>query len=99
MSNDPLNPLHYTNTQIEPLDVVEDWVLPYHLGCAVAYIKRYRDKENQIQDLLKALCFVGEFVALLIKIQHGGRRITKDERHALFARLREAVEEAGGVKS
>jgi len=40
-TNDNINhPSHYTFGKIEPIDVIEDWGLPYHLGNTVKYIAR-----------------------------------------------------------
>lgn len=53
------NPEHYTaGRQHEPLDVVEDWCLDFHLGNVVKYIARAGRKDNMVQDLEKAMFYL-----------------------------------------
>lgn len=60
------NPQHYTDTKIEPIEVIEDWNLGFCLGNAVKYIKRAGHKksssmsmkEKEINDLKKASYYV-----------------------------------------
>jgi len=62
---DPLNPPHYTNCTIEPMDVIEDWKLPHHLACVVKYIKRHTLKGNPVQDLEKARWYLDRYIGTL----------------------------------
>lgn len=48
------HPSHYTHSNIEPIDVIEAWDLPYHLGQVIKYIGRYRHKGTGLLDLRKA---------------------------------------------
>lgn len=48
------NPEHYQVGNIEPIDVIEDWELGFHLGNVVKYVARYRHRGTPIQDLEKA---------------------------------------------
>lgn len=50
---DPVNPSHYNKHNIEPIDVIEDWELSFHLGNVIKYICRYKDKRG-LEDLRKA---------------------------------------------
>lgn len=54
--SDPINhPSHYTFGKYEVIDVIEDWGLGFHLGCAVKYISRAgRKTDDARQDLQKA---------------------------------------------
>lgn len=54
-----IDPSHYRGHRIEPIDVIEDWQLPYTLGCAVKYISRHPYKGTSSEDLMKAsnYCF------------------------------------------
>lgn len=60
------NPQHYTDTKIEPIEVIEDWNLGFCLGNAVKYIKRAGHKKSssmsmkdkEINDLKKASYYV-----------------------------------------
>jgi len=53
------NPEHYTaGRQHEPLDVVEDWCLDFHLGNVVKYIARAGRKGDIVQDLEKAMFYL-----------------------------------------
>ena len=53
------HPPHYAAIgQYEPIDVIEDWDLPYHAACALKYIARYRHKGTPEQDLKKAAWYL-----------------------------------------
>lgn len=52
------SPPHYTMGEIEVIDAIEDWELPYNLGNAVKYIARANHKGNPIQDLSKAIWYI-----------------------------------------
>ena len=52
------HPAHYTYGNIEPIDVIEDWKLNYHLGNAVKYIARCEHKGHKRQDLEKAIWYL-----------------------------------------
>lgn len=61
---DPINhPPHYNHGIIEPIDVIEDWKLPYHLGNAVKYIARAGHKtEDPREDLKKAAWYLNRYI-------------------------------------
>jgi len=56
------NPAHYTEgRKIEPICVIEDWKLEYHLGQAIKYISRAGRKKgnnNLSHDLNKAIWYL-----------------------------------------
>jgi len=54
-------PKHYNQYKYEPLDVIEDWDLPYHLANVVKYIARYKFK-NGLEDLEKANYYLNRYV-------------------------------------
>ena len=56
MTHDPVNrPSHYAEgRQYEPISVIEDWQLGYHLGNALKYISRAGRKSDRLEDLKKA---------------------------------------------
>ena len=65
---DPVNsPAHYTQTKIQPLDVIKDWskgedpLLFHYKSQILKYIRREKDK-GKLQDLLKAQFFMNELV-------------------------------------
>lgn len=61
MSYDAINPSHYKgNRQFEPIDVIEDWNLNYHLGNALKYISRNGRKpgEDPREGLSKAVWYL-----------------------------------------
>ncbi len=60
-------PAHYTNHNIEPLDVIEDWELGFHLGNVVKYIARYKYKGAPRQDLEKAQEYLSRFIQIVLK--------------------------------
>lgn len=52
-------PFHYTaDRSIQPLAVIEDWKLNYHLGNVLKYISRVDRKENTLEDLQKAATYL-----------------------------------------
>lgn len=52
-------PAHYTEGRdIEPIDVIEDWTLGFHEANALKYISRSGRKDDQIQDLEKAVWYL-----------------------------------------
>ncbi len=60
------NPAHYTQgTKIEPINVIEDWQLGFHLGNTVKYIRRAGHKESQLKDLKKARWYLDRFISTL----------------------------------
>ena len=53
------HPPHYcADRYYEPIDVIEDWGLGFHLGNAVKYISRAGRKDDELTDLKKALWYV-----------------------------------------
>jgi hypothetical protein len=67
---DPINrPRHYTAGKIEPIDVIEDWHLGFHLGNAVKYIARHLHKGAALDDMRKAQWYVNRYVEWLERRQ------------------------------
>lgn len=67
-STDPVNhPSHYTYSSIEPIDAIEAWQLPYHLGNVVKYVSRagHKDKSKTLEDLKKASWYLSRYVTML----------------------------------
>ena len=60
MTHDAVNrPSHYAEgRQYEPIAVIEDWELSYHLGNALKYISRAGRKDDIVQDLRKAAWYL-----------------------------------------
>ena len=56
------SPPHYTTGKIEVIEAIEDWDLSFHLGCAVKYIARCRHKENEEQDIEKAIWYLNRYL-------------------------------------
>ena len=53
------NPSHYSEgRQYEPIAVIEDWQLGYHLGNALKYISRAGRKFDTVEDLRKAVWYI-----------------------------------------
>jgi hypothetical protein len=67
--NDPIEPPYYKNRNIQPIDVIEDWVLPPHLANVVKYIGRYRERGQPIIDLQKACWYMNRFTAMIIRLE------------------------------
>jgi len=52
------HPAHYNQGKHEPIDVIEDWKLDFHLGNVIKYIARSEHKGNQLKDLEKAMWYL-----------------------------------------
>jgi len=69
------NPEHYTaGRRHEPLDVVEDWCLDYHLGNVVKYISRAGRKDSMVQDLEKAMFYLTRKINIEKESEKGGNK-------------------------
>lgn len=57
---DPVQrPSHYTEGRdIEPINVIEDWELDFHLGNALKYISRSGRKSDGVEDMKKAVWYL-----------------------------------------
>lgn len=66
MTSDIINhPPHYIEGRsYEPIDVIEDWKLPYHLGNVIKYISRAgrKGKGNEYVDLMKASWYLNRYI-------------------------------------
>ncbi len=51
-------PKHYNQGKIEPIEVIEDWELGYHLGNVIKYIARAKHKGQYREDLEKAKWYI-----------------------------------------
>jgi hypothetical protein len=56
-------PPHYARFKIQPLDAINDWKLPFALGCVVKYIVRAPYKGTEILDIEKAEEFLRRYKA------------------------------------
>ena len=66
--HDPVNhPSHYCDGGIETIDFIEAKNLPYHLGNAVKYISRAGKKDDEVQDLKKAVWYINRYIELINK--------------------------------
>lgn len=60
------SPAHYTEGRtIQPIEVLEDWDLNYHLASALKYIARAGRKHDEVKDLKKAVWFLERRIKLL----------------------------------
>lgn len=56
------HPPHYNHGKIQPIDVIEDWKLGFHLGNALKYLAR-ADHKGTAQDLEKAAWYLNREIA------------------------------------
>jgi hypothetical protein len=59
------HPTHYNQGTIEPIDVIEDWKLNFHLGQVIKYVARHEHKGAPLADLRKALWYLERAVSNL----------------------------------
>ena len=67
MTFDPVNrPSHYAEGRLyEPIAVIEDWQLDYHLGNALKYISRAGRKLDTLEDLKKAVWYLNRRIEVV----------------------------------
>lgn len=58
---DNINPAHYKNLKIEPIEYIYNNKLGYHEGNIIKYISRYKNK-NGIEDLRKAQWYIDDLI-------------------------------------
>jgi len=64
--SDPVsNPSQDTQGNIEVIDVIEDWDLPFHLANTIEYIAGHEYKGTAIQDLNKAAWYLNRYINIL----------------------------------
>lgn len=64
-------PKHYTFASIEPINVIEDWELGFHLGNVVKYIARAEHKGSRLKDLKKAMFYLKRYIDKLEEVEDG----------------------------
>lgn len=64
-----INPPYYVDLKPEPLDVIEAWQLPFHLGAALKYIARAgkKDPTKTKEDIQKAITYLQRYVDKVLK--------------------------------
>ena len=65
MTDNINHPQHYTFSNIEVIDAIEEWKLPYHLGNVIKYISRAPYKGKELEDLKKAQWYLDRYISLL----------------------------------
>lgn len=67
---DPINPPHYTDLKITPIEAIEAWGLGFCLGNAVKYISRAGKKPDNsaVQDMKKARWYLDREITNLEKM-------------------------------
>ena len=59
------NPSHYqTSSGLEVIDIIEQFSLNFHKGNAIKYILRAGKKDDEIQDLKKAVWYLKREIRL-----------------------------------
>ena len=60
--NNAVNEKHYKMTNIEPLDIIDEYNLDFYLGNVIKYILRSKFKGTEKEDLLKAKKYIELFL-------------------------------------
>tara|TARA_R100000808_G_C2073651_1_gene100155 strand:+ start:435 stop:716 length:282 start_codon:yes stop_codon:yes gene_type:complete len=58
MAETPLSPSYYKRGSIQVWDFIRDQGLSFHLGNAIKYICRSGHKNNEVEDLEKAIVYL-----------------------------------------
>lgn len=76
MSDEIINPAHYTaGRDYQPWDVIADWQLDYYTGNALKYIARAGRKNDEIEDLQKAIRYLEKKIAILQADKPAGQSV------------------------
>ena len=59
------HPSHYNQGSTEVINVIEDWNLGFHCGNAIKYIARHQHKNNNKQDIEKAIWYLQRYLGNL----------------------------------
>ena len=65
MSDMVNHPPHYKQGGMESIDVIEAWKLNFSRGSALKYILRAGYKDNEVEDLQKAVWYIQREIARL----------------------------------
>lgn len=65
---------HYQQHDIEPIDVIEEYELGFHLGNALKYILRAEYKGTKVEDLEKARWYIDRALALATQEENDKER-------------------------
>ena len=81
MTHDSINrPAHYAEGRaFEPIDVIADWELNYHLGNCLKYVSRAGRKQSQLEDLKKARWYLSREIETLEAAEDVPFRTTYEE--------------------
>lgn len=65
--DDVNNPSHYRRTNLQPIEVIERWNLPFHLGNVIKYVVRagHKDPAKTKEDLKKAIWYLKRYIETL----------------------------------
>jgi hypothetical protein len=97
-NHDPINrPAHYAEGRaFEPIDVIADWELGYHLGNVVKYVSRAGRKQNCLEDLKKARWYLSREIETLEAAEDVPSRTTYEEVvQALIENAQRGYEDVG----
>lgn len=56
-NNQDTKPSHYSDYELEPIDLIEEYSLNFNLGNVIKYVARHKDK-NGLEDLKKARWYI-----------------------------------------
>lgn len=74
MNNDKVNhPSHYNQGKIEVIEYIEDKKFSYHLGNAIKYISRAGKKDNESEDIRKAIWYLQRHLEIIDKTREARR--------------------------
>lgn len=59
------SPAHYNTGNIEVIDAIDDWQLGFCEGNVVKYVARAKHKNNELEDLKKALWYLNHRIGQL----------------------------------
>mgnify|MGYP003628298658 CR=1 FL=1 len=58
------HPSHYNTGRIEVIDAIDDWGLGFYEGNIVKYVARSNHKGDRLQDLEKAIWYLGRLIKI-----------------------------------
>lgn len=69
-----VNPIYYKGA-IQPIDLIDEFNLNFNRGCIVKYVVRAGKKDDELQDLEKALWYLEREISRVSK-EHEQKRET-----------------------
>lgn len=72
--DEAVNPKHYQDKELQPIEVIHAWQLDFNLGSVIKYIGRLGEKDNPIQELEKCIWYLRDEIHEIQKMERRRKR-------------------------